>query len=128
MNTIQVWFDGGYDGAGYGSWEAQYCGLTKRVSREKYEDSFMTNNVAEYLALLQALYWLRLNRIQDMKRYSLEIWGDSMLVVQQVNQRWRTRKPHLQRLKERVLAQLKDWGGFTITWHRRNNNVARFGH
>lgn len=49
-----------------------------------------TNNVAEWSSLLLGLY-----RAYDYGIKNVECYGDSNLVVQQANKRWRIKKEHL---------------------------------
>lgn len=127
-NQFTIWFDGGYGSNGYGSWEVQFNGLSKRTEREQYGNwqSGMTCNVAEYTALINALTWIQ--SVQDKKQYSVMIWSDSLLVVRQVLGQWKCKKDHLRKLRDRVRGLLDGFREFEIYWHRRHNNVIRFGH
>ena len=53
-------------------------------------DGSQSNNVAEYTALLDFLKWAEANAVCNVV-----IHCDSMLVVEQVNQRWNCDKPEL---------------------------------
>lgn len=53
----------------------------------------MTNNEAEYHALIEGL-----KAAEDWKPDRLEVYLDSKLVVEQVNGRYKIKKPELQRL------------------------------
>ena len=66
-----------------------------------------TNNVAEYEALIEAF------NIAFKKKYKdIEVFSDSMLVVQQTNGRWKTKNRNMKRLcqiaKDRA-GMLKEW-------------------
>ena len=78
-----------------------------------------TNNVAEYSALGFALKYLA-----DEKWIgTLEIFGDSKLVVEQVNDNWACNKDHLRNLRDRVWELLKTLGDkWTIKWVPREQN------
>lgn len=52
-----------------------------------------TNNIAEYTALLRALVYCKLNDLKCMK-----IFGDSLLVVNQVSGKWRVKKESLKEI------------------------------
>jgi ribonuclease HI len=62
----------------------------------------MTNNRAEYTAVLQALRWC-----EPQGYTGADIWTDSRLVVEQINGRWRVKAAHLWPLcaEARVLVQ-----------------------
>ncbi len=127
-NKFEIHFDGGYGSNGYGSWEVSFNGFSKRSEREQYGDwkSGMTCNVAEYTALVNALSWLK--SVKHPERYTVYIWSDSMLVVNQVRGQWKVKKEHLRKLRDRVRDLLCGYREFEIHWHGRLNNVRRFGH
>ncbi|KKN86809.1 hypothetical protein LCGC14_0263680 [marine sediment metagenome] len=58
----------------------------------------LTNNIAEYVALIVALK--SLHEFQDM---NVVIRSDSMLVVKQVSGLWRVKQPHLRGLYEEAI-------------------------
>ena len=76
----------------------------------------MTNNIAEYQACIEAVTWTINNQHKCTSLYT-----DSMLVVEQVNGRWRTRKPHLRVLCAQLQTLLNSLG-CTITWIPRLEN------
>lgn len=134
---IKIYFDGGCipnPGSGYGSFECSGDGLFHRSVRLSLSppgpqlQSQMTSNQAEYLTLIQALEWVLKNGTGDPADIELEIFSDSILVVNQLNGDWRIRKPHIRELSAaaaRALAGFKSW---RICWQGRENNVRRFGH
>lgn len=60
-----------------------------------------TNNEAEYEALLRLSELIKIKGIKD-----INIYGDSQLVVNQINGIWKCTKPNLIPLKEKVLNNL----------------------
>lgn len=84
-----------------------------------------TNNVAEYYGLghgLRSILEARLNP------ESLEIRGDSQLVIRQLTGQWACHKPHLAALRDRCLELLKALGcEWTATWIPRNENSPADG-
>jgi ribonuclease HI len=101
--------------AGAGAWIQVQASTTKE--KEKATDSktvelasFLgekTNNEAEYLALLLALDWLQ--RQKFAAEAKVVINSDSKLAVNQLNQKWKVKKQHLQQLVSRcqqILHQL----------------------
>lgn len=57
----------------------------------------ITNNEAEYLALIHAL-----KELKPYRKEQIIIYSDSNLVVNQVNGNWQIKRPELQRLKDTV--------------------------
>ena len=75
-----------------------------------------TNNVAEYAALRNALLYARKSGHQV-----LEIFGDSKLVVNQINGNWKCTKPHLQVYIDECQQLLKGLH-WNVTWISRDKN------
>lgn len=133
QNKFSIYFDGGY-GFGskhcYGSWEVQFNGFSKLVSRKSFFQSDCTvklsNNVAEYMALISALIWL--DSVKDKCAYVIDIYGDSQLVINQLKGYYKTRCPQMKIMLAQCKNRLNHFGGFEAHWHKRDNNVARFGH
>ena len=80
----------------------------------------MTNNEAEYEALIQALEDLR-GRLAAMGRDPLQtdviVLGDSQLVINQVTGVWRARDPRMLQRRNRVRELLQSFG--TVSFARR---------
>ncbi len=99
MDTIKVHTDGAYRGkdGGVGS----YGYVVKRASKTIREDygilleDRVTNNYAEYMALIKALKWIKDSDI-DFK--TLDIKMDSQLVVKQINGEWAVNSDNLKDL------------------------------
>lgn len=85
----------------------------------------MTNNMAEYQALIAALKWLRHH---TDKTESLMIFTDSNLLRQQLTGRARVKVVHLKELFIEVTQLLLCYRSWAINWHGRQANVNRFGH
>jgi ribonuclease HI len=64
-----------------------------------------TNNQAEYQALIDGL-----KAVTDWKPDRLEVYMDSKLVVEQVNDRWKVKEPELQGLHRQATELLKQFG------------------
>jgi ribonuclease HI len=75
----------------------------------------MTNNLAEYQALISVLRWLN-----EFGYTQVAIFSDSQLVVNQVAGAWKCNKPQLQ-VRRRVAREL--WhDDYTLTWVPREQN------
>lgn len=75
----------------------------------------MTNNIAEYNALLNALAWAFKNEV------SVQIKTDSQLVVQQTVGTWKCNKEELRVLRDRCRKGL-EMTGSTLQWVPREQN------
>lgn len=130
MKQIHVEFDGGFIRRNshymYGSWLVRCPYFTHRVERKQFNNSVASNNVAEYMSLLDALEWLTV--IPEKDQFQLEVFGDSMLVVSQINQRFKVKKPHLLPFRDRALELLGQFPNWKVAWQRRMHSVASFGH
>jgi ribonuclease HI len=65
-----------------------------------------TNNVAEYTGLIIALE--RLHQLSLEPLSVIQIQGDSMLVINQMNKKWKCKKPHLIPLMKEAQSLLID--------------------
>ena len=76
-----------------------------------------TNNQAEYLAFINVVEKLREKGIKNVL-----IQGDSALVVNQVNRKWKTKNPNMKKLRNLALELLEgiDW---ELTHVRREENT-----
>lgn len=77
-----------------------------------------TNNVAEYRALLLAL-----TRAEEVRAEDVEIFSDSLLLVEQVNGRFRTKAEHLKPLLEEAVRRAKGFRRFSLKHVRREENA-----
>ena len=81
-----------------------------------------SNNVAEYLAFIKILEWFEENEITNK---TILIYGDSMLVVKQMNNQWRIKKGLYKKyaLKAKnILSSLKSKNNIIIKWISRDYN------
>ncbi len=132
-NTFEIVFDGGSlgnPGKGYGSYILFTPDGGVRRQRLDYSDRGprVTNNQAEYLTLIRAVEWLRGDLGPAAASATVTIWGDSTLVVNQVNGKWKIKNADLQPLVEQARAALKGFGAWSITWHDRSKSVRLLGH
>ena len=75
-----------------------------------------TNNVAEYTGLLKALEYCKLHEIRNV-----DIYGDSLLVVNQMNGKWKTKSENLA-LYHQLCKKLMHTLDCRIHWIRREEN------
>lgn len=114
-----------FDGGSRGNPGPSGCGavITTRDSMIWSGSQFLgstTNNVAEYSGLL-----LGLQAANSLGIKELTIQGDSNLVVQQVNGKWKVKNSNLQILHQKVISELKKIDKWTLTYiPRAENSVA----
>ena len=123
-------FDGGAignPGRGYGSYQIVGDGGFVTGERLQYGER-VTNNQAEYRTLIAALTDLRDRLGRASRTASVAIRGDSQLVVEQVNGRWKVKHPELQPLRAEVIELLRGFGRTDVAWHRRDASVRVLGH
>jgi ribonuclease HI len=130
---IRIVFDGGSlgnPGRGYGSYQIAIGDSEPRIVRLEF-GSRVTNNEAEYLALINALEdaaaTLQSQNV-DPKGAKVEVFGDSQLVLKQTAGEWKARLPHLQALRDRARSLVDAFGAVALTWHPRINSVQILGH
>jgi ribonuclease HI len=123
-------FDGGSKGnpgLGYGSYEIEGPNGVEAANRMEFGQN-MTNNQAEFLALIAGL-----NRILELtggeaSSSSLAIRGDSQLVIRGLKGEWKIKHPNVQPLFNEAVALLKRFGNVHLAWHPRRESVRTFGH
>lgn len=76
-----------------------------------------TNNTAEYRALLSAL-----QKAHEMGGDTVECFLDSLLVVEQMNRKWRVKEPHLQKLFVQTWNAAAKFKKVTFKHIRREKN------
>ena len=79
----------------------------------------MSNNVAEYGAVLAALNWLVREGMTDQE---VEIRTDSQLIVRQLCDVYQCHQEHLRRLREACWMQAKKFPKVTYIWIPREQN------
>jgi ribonuclease HI len=125
-----VVFDGGSlgnPGQGYGSYEIAGPGGTIAARQVQFGND-MTNNQAEFRAVIAALEDLleRVGGQADAR--SLAVRGDSQLVIRGLTGEWRVKHPGLQPLHQRATDLLRRFRSVDLAWHPRRESVRTFGH
>ena len=130
LDRWQIVFDGGSlgnPGRGYGSFRLRPPGADwEPAVRLEYGDR-VTNNEAEYQTLTAGLAHLA-ERAADPGRIAIEVFGDSQLVIRQLEGAWKVRTPSIRPFRDAAAAQLARFGGVKLTWQRRDKSVALLGH
>ncbi|WP_376788873.1 ribonuclease HI family protein [Thermoflexus sp.] len=126
-------FDGGSQGnpgPGYGSYIIRTRDGREERRRLNFEET-MTNNEAEYRTLIAALEDL-IGRIEgigkDPSAFTLEIRGDSQLVLAQLQGTFRVRAPHLRPLQQAARERLSRFQRVRLVWQPRAASASELGH
>ena len=120
--SIQISFDGSCTinpgGIGYYGFTIHKNGaLLKAGNGEIGSNPEMSNNVAEYYGVLKAL-----EHLDSVGEYSkITIMGDSQLIVNQLNGKWRVKSKNLKTLYNKVVKLLKK-RSYEISWIPREQN------
>jgi len=124
-------YTGYFDGSSKGNPGPAQCGwiifddqkkeFARKVRKSKVDQ---TNNVAEYVGLIELLkFVLFCDHIGE-----IEIFGDSALVINQVNGKWKCKSPNLQVYYNKAIEHmysLKDHSvKVTLTWVPREQNTV----
>ena len=127
-------FDGGSRGNpgwGYGSYAiTRVQDGAQRVSRLHLGNGY-TNNEAEYDSLIAALEDLT-ERIEQAGRqpeeFTLEVRGDSALVINQLNGRWKAQEPRMRQRRDQCLELLRRFAATDLKTQPREESVRILGH
>jgi probable phosphoglycerate mutase len=125
-----VVFDGGSlgnPGKGYGSYEITGPDGTVAARQVQFGND-MTNNQAEFRAVIAALEDL-LERVgPGADSLSVAVRGDSQLVIRGLTGEWRVKHAGLRPLHQRAADLLRQFGNVDLAWHPRRESVRTFGH
>lgn len=130
---IQIVFDGGSrgnPGEGYGSFALDWPGNPREIVQLNFGDN-VTNNEAEYdtlIAALEAVHDRMKVQLIEPGSATLSIWGDSLLVCNQVRGEWECKEPRLQVRLEKVRTLLSGFGECELNHHSREKSVEILGH
>ena len=138
MNKITIRFDGGCKptnpGNKYGSYEISMNGK-QIVLMSRIELGWGTNNEAEFDIFEEALRWTVHKIIlsgNEPKRFILEAYSDSVIVINRLNRIATSGKKEAQRRMAnccgRCLNYTQQFKDFKIIWNKRDANVDLFGH
>lgn len=142
VRVFSLYFDGGCKpnpGQGYGSYEIVTDRSLYQSKNTLIQFGFMTNNMAEYHAMLHGIKKLwhdskhgNVIGLDGMglppSQINLSIYSDSQILVKQLNGVYGCRVAHLRELIDEARLLLKEFGHWKAVWQRRSHNVARFGH
>jgi ribonuclease HI len=127
-------FDGGSRGNpgwGYGSYALiRVQDGAQRLERLDFGDGY-TNNEAEYDTLIGGLEDL-ISRIEEAGRqpqeFEVEVRGDSALVINQVQGRWKATEPRMKERRDRCRPLLRRFRAVKLKAQPREESVRVLGH
>lgn len=90
--------------------------MNKEVGRGSSYINKVTNNVAEYIAVLNGITYCNANNMMYIK-----VISDSMLVMKQLSGEWKTKDPELKKLRSEIKNIVKIFDYIKYEWHPRNN-------
>jgi ribonuclease HI len=118
--TYKLYFDGKAEpNPGKGSGGAVLFNDSEEVFRVGKYLPQTTNNQAEYIGLIVGLKECIKQNIK-----SVEIFGDSKLVIEQSSSRWKVNNEILQQLNAQVKTLIKEFSTITFTHVLRNKNTV----
>lgn len=131
---IVLTFDGGSRGNpgwGYGSYVVKRLSDgAQRLERLDLGNDY-TSNEAEYDTLIAALQDL-IGRMEaadrDPGEFALEVRGDSALVLNQVEGKWKAKEPRMKQRRDRCRRLLGRFGAVKLTAQPREESVRVLGH
>ena len=131
--SYRIVFDGGSlgnPGRGYGSFDIRGPNNYTAAEKLNYDSrgNRVTNNEAEYLTLIAALERLDRDLGTNAKTSKVSVFGDSQLVISQLNGRWKVRKEELKPMHYQASVLLGRFDRFELTWHPRKESVKLLGH
>jgi probable phosphoglycerate mutase len=126
-------FDGGSrgnPGTTYGSFRLQRSGQRPSAAR-RLAFGRGTNNEAEYQALIAGIQSL-LDSLPaahlDPRTVRLEVRGDSLLVLRQLDGSWKAREPRMRVLRDEARRLLDRFASVRLTHQDRGRSLAVLGH
>jgi len=97
--------------------KGRFCNVEELILKYSIAIGHGTNNESEYNSLIELL-----TRAKKAGIKALNIKGDSLLVVNQVNGLWKTKDPRMKKLKITVLKLLEDFDYWNLMHVLRGEN------
>lgn len=95
------------------------------LNRECKYNGKMTNNSAEYTAIIMALSWCGDNLITS-ENLQIELYSDSELVIRQLKGRYKVKSKDMKRLHDEVLELVEEFDSVSFdNLPRSNPNISK---
>jgi ribonuclease HI len=129
MVIFEIYFDGacepinpgGY--MGYGFLVFKDGEFLKSGSYYEDKSPSNTNNVAEYNACLEALYFLEeYITLENINDYDINVFGDSMLVIKQMQGVWKINSGFYKIFAEKTKDKVGNFKNIKFQWIPREQN------
>lgn len=123
-------FDGGSlgnPGPGYGSFEITMPDGRPVRRRVDFRET-LTNNEAEYRTLIAGLEAIHGLLGEEVAHLSLEVRGDSQLVGQQIQEKWKASDPRMRALRDQARELLGHFRRWRYVQVPRRESVRNLGH
>ncbi len=126
-------FDGGSKGnpgPAFGSYHIRPW-TEPEGTTERLNFGLGTNNEAEYLTLVAGLRALRsylLGRGTDLGSVTVEVRGDSQLVLRQMEGAWKAKDDRMRKLRDEARGLLEGFGEVEFVEQSRDDSVELLGH
>ena len=114
----KVYFDGSYHWDTHEATGGCVLRAEGKQTNETWAFGKTTMQGCEFLALKHAII-----KAKELGATSLEIYGDSKLVINVINKKWRAKAPHIKQWLKEVQAELGQTQ-FCIRWIPRLQNPA----
>jgi len=116
---MKLFFDGGRNNGGITYCSIVYDDDGNQILNKcgRLQDFELTNNIAEYLALLVGII-----TCHDLQVSDLEVFGDSLLVINQVNGSYQLKAKHLIPFHQ-IITLLSQEINCKFTWIPREQNT-----
>lgn len=117
---MKLYFDGSCGPKNPGGYACYAFVIDDKIQKNgvAFEGENATNNTAEFSGLIKGLEYLVENNIFE----KLEIFGDSKLVINQLNGEWKCKQEHLKILLNKVKFLLESFESWEATWIPREEN------
>jgi ribonuclease HI len=130
---VELIFDGGSrgnPGPAYGSYRVKQ-GSSRARQPVRLDLGQGTNNEAEYCTLIAALEDLLRELAHteiDPSRVQLKVFGDSQLVIRQLQGEWKAKDARMRALRDKVWTLSSGFGSVEYVHQLRSRSVATLGH
>lgn len=130
MPDYTLIFDGGSygnPGPGYGSYALiRHKDGRRRIVRLEFDD--VTSNEAEYKTLIAGMEDLANEVGREARKLTVEVCGDSKLVINQVKSTWKAKDERMRAYRNRVCELINRFAACNVKLLSRQESVKVLGH